>query len=369
MLDFAPTEEQQEIQRLAHTLAVEQLRPHGRSAEKRGDISLELLHTLLQTGITTPFPEAYGGSGEIDALTYTLIAEELGFGDGALALNIVGSLMGPLTVLFAGDDIQQGHIITPFTDEREGYMRFGSLAVAEAGSGYALAEISTTARREGDTYILNGAKRDVIHGEHGHPRVALARLEGTKGLDGLCAFLIPHIPHGMRVRFQTQKLGLMAAPSASFTFENAAIPASDMLGAPGATNTNGALRAATLYSILRAAIACGMTRAALEYAMDYARQRVAFGRPIVSYQGIAFIIAETAMKLDAARLLTWRAAASWDQQVAGEQLALEAGAAHTQAVKLAKAATLDAIQVMGGAGFIQDHPVEMWARNAAAWQD
>src|SRR5438552_4765791 len=145
----------------------------------------------------------------------------------------------------------------------------------------------------------------------------------------------------MHVKTDMQKLGLAAAPSWSFRFENAAVPASNMLGKPG---DSGVIRAATLYSILRAGVACGMARAALEYAMDYAKERRAFGRPIVSYQGIAFMIAEMAMKLDAARLLTWRAAVSWDRNVDSPTLIQEAEAAQNQAVKIAQSATIDAIQ-------------------------
>ena len=135
MPNFAPTEEQEEIRKLAHSIAVEQLRPHARSAEKNGEISLELMRTLLETGLTTPFPEAYGGSGDIEAITYTLIAEELGFGDGGLAMNVIGSLIGPVIVALAGNESQKGHYITPFSDETEGFMRFGSLAFAERTCG------------------------------------------------------------------------------------------------------------------------------------------------------------------------------------------------------------------------------------------
>ncbi len=152
-----------------------------------------------------------------------------------------------------------------------------------------------------------------------------------------------------------------------------------MLGQPG---NPGVVRAATLYNILRAGVACGMARAALEYAREYAKDRIAFGRPIASYQGIAFIVAEMAMHLDAARLLAWRAAASWDRGDAGNvgatltiarseavaRLIQESEAAQRQAISIAKSATIDAIQVLGGAGFLQDHPAEMWMRNAAAME-
>jgi len=365
MLSFAPTEEQEEIRNLAQSVAVEQLRPQGRSAEQQGDISPSLMQTLLRTGLTTPFPEDFGGSGAIGAMTYTLIAEELGFGDGALAMNIIGSLMGPLTVLLAGNERQQQEYIPQFCDERNGYGQRGSLAFAERSGGYTLAEVSATAREEGSRYILNGTKRDVIHGRESNPRVVLLRLEGTRGSDGLCALVVPAQVAGLQISADVQKLGLIAAPSASYSFTDAAVRASCMLGEPG---NSGVIRAATLHSILRAGIACGMARASFEYAKDYAKERVAFGRPIASYQGIAFMVAEMAMKLDASRLLLWRAATSWDRGVEIDTLVRDAESAQHQAIEIAKAAAIDAIQILGGAGFLQDHPVEMWMRNAAAME-
>jgi alkylation response protein AidB-like acyl-CoA dehydrogenase len=376
MLNFAPTEEQEEIRNLARSLAVEQLRPQGRDAERKGDISPALMQTLAQTGLTTPFPEEFGGSGAIEAMTYTLIAEELGFGDGALAMSIIGSLMGPVTVLLAGNEHQQREYITPFCDQRDGFEQRGSLAFAERSGGYTLTEVTATARKDGDRYILNGTKRDVIHGWESSMRVVLLRLEGTAGSGGLCALIVPAKVDGMQVSADVQKLGLIAAPSASYSFTDAAIPASCMLGEP---ENSGVILAATLYNILRAGVACGMARAAFEYAMDYAKERVAFGRPIASYQGIAFMVSEMAMKLDAARLLLWRAATNWDRTRAGypqgaslrytvDDLVREAEPAQHQAIEIAKSATIDAVQIMGGAGFMQDHPAEMWMRNAAAME-
>jgi alkylation response protein AidB-like acyl-CoA dehydrogenase len=365
MPNFAPTEEQEEIRSLARSIAVEHLRAQGRDSEQRGDISPALAETLAQTGLTTPFPEHLGGSGPIEAVTYTLIAEELGFGDGALAMNLIGSLMGPVAVMLAGDEAQQREYIAPFCDARSGASQRGSFAYAERTGGYSLSDISATARKDGDYYIVNGTKRDIIHGMDSSPRVVLLRLEGTSGLDGLCALVIPAQGEGITLRSDAQKLGLIAAPSASYEFTDVAIPAASMLGQPG---NRGVIRAAALFNILRAGVACGMARAALEYAINYAKDRIAFGRPIASYQGIAFMVAEMAMNLDAARLLTWRAAVEWDGDAELETLVRDAEAVQRQAVRLAKSATLDSIQILGGAGFIQDHPVEMWARNAAAME-
>jgi alkylation response protein AidB-like acyl-CoA dehydrogenase len=365
MVSFAPTEEQEEIRRLAYSLATEQLRPQARTAEKSGDIPRNLMHTIAQTGLTTPFPEVHGGSGSLEAVTYALIAEELGFGDGALAMNVLGSMMGPVAVVLAGIESQHEEYVRPFCDEQDGAARRGSFAFAERTGGYTLADISATVRKEDNSWILNGTKRDVIHGGNADLRVGLFRLEGTSGNEGLCAIVLPAQAEGMIIRNDTQKLGLISAPSASYTFESVTVPASAMLGEPG---NAGVVRAAAFYNILRAGVACGTVRAALEYASGYAKERHAFGRPIVSYQGIAFIIAEMAMKLDAARLLVWNAATIWDSGTADENLTRMAEAAQYQAHKIGKSATMDAIQVMGGAGFLQDHPAEMWMRNAAAME-
>jgi alkylation response protein AidB-like acyl-CoA dehydrogenase len=365
MLHFSPTDEQEEIRSLARSLSSEQLRRQGRTSEKSGDISPALMQTLTQTGLTTPLPELYGGSGPIEAITYAMITEELGFGDAGLATNIIGSLMGPLTIALAANTEQQERYIPPFCDPQTGPTQRGSLAFAERTGGYSLSDISATARRDGDTCILNGSKRNVIHGAQSNPRVVLLRVEGSQGPDGLCACVLPDQLEGMQISPDTEKLGLSAAPSASYTFTNAIVPANAMLGEPG---NNGVIRAATLYALLRAGIACGTARAALEYASDYAKERIAFGRPIVSYQSIAFMIAETAMKLDAARLLLWNAAVNWDKAVECETLVRDAEAAQHQALKIGQAATIDALQILGGAGFMQDHPVEMWMRNAAAME-
>jgi len=365
MPNFAPTEEQEEIRTLARSVAMEQLRPQGRVSEQQGNISPELMRTLAQTGLTSPFPEQFGGSGAIEAVTYALIAEELGFGDGALAMNVIGSLMGPVTVMLAGNQEQQQAYIPSFCGERSGATERGSLACAERSGGYELTDINATARQDGDTYFVNGTKRDVIHGAQSSPRVALLRVEGTTGLNGICALIIPEQAAGLQIRSDTHKLGLIAAPSAAFDFNDTPVSASCMLGEAG---NSGVLRAAALHSILRASVACGTARASLEYAMHYARERIAFGRPIASYQGIAFMVAETAMKLDAARLYVWRAATEWDGDSEIETLVRDAEAAQRQALKIAQSATIDAVQIMGGAGFIADHPAEMWMRNAAAME-
>jgi alkylation response protein AidB-like acyl-CoA dehydrogenase len=365
MPHFAPTEEQEEIRKLAASLATQELRKHGREAEKQGDIPSEVLHTLTETGLTTPFDEQFDGSGRIEATSYALIAEELAFGDGGQAANIIGSLLAPVAVDQAGNQSQKQQYLPAFGDASSGQSHRGSFAYAERTGGYTLNEIQASLTPTDGGYTLNGSKRNVIHGEQADLRVVLARIEGTEGVSGICAVVLPNDANGFSFQTTQEPLGLQAAPSATCIFEETFIPKEALLGPPGCADV---IRIAALHSILRAGIAIGTARAALEYAHDYAAGRYAFGRPIASYQGIAFIIAEMAMKLDAARLLTWRAASLWDKNYPEIHVLEEAEAAQRQALKIAQSATTDAVQVLGGAGFIQDHPTEMWMRNAAAME-
>lgn len=365
MLNFSPSEEQEEVRRLASSLSIDLLRPQARAAEKQGDISQDVMRTIAQTGLTLPFAEEYGGAGPIEAATYVLVAEELGYGDGGQALSILGSLMGPLCVDLAGNVSQKEAYLPDFGDAQRGYLERGCLGIAEPTGGYGLRNVQTILKRQGNHYLLSGTKRDVLHGEQARLRVILARIEGSIDYDGLCALLLPEQAMGLEVRPEKQKLGMQAAPSATFRLENVVLPEGALLGEPGSPAI---LRAASLYQLLRAGVACGMTRAALEYASRYAEERIAFGRPIVSYQGIAFMLAEMAMKLDAARLFLWQAAAQWDEGQDIAAIVRDAEAVQKQAIKLAQSATIDAVQVMGGAGFLQDHPVEMWMRNAASME-
>lgn len=365
MPHFAPTEEQEEIRKLAASLAIQELRKRGREAEKQGDIATEVIRTLAETGLTTPFDENYGGSGPIEATSYALIAEELAFGDGGQATNVLGSLIAPVAVAQAGNQAQKQQYLPAFGDADSGYTRRGSFAYAERTGGYTLAEIQASLSPADGGYRLNGTKRNVIHGQHADLRVILARIDGTEGASGICALVLPDNAEGFSFQPTQEPLGQQAAPSATYIFEETFIPQEALLGPPGCADV---IRVAALSNILRAGVAIGTARAALEYAHDYAAGRYAFGRPIASYQGIAFIIAEMAMKLDAARLLTWRAASLWDRNYPEIHVLEEAEAAQRQALKIAQSATTDAVQVLGGAGFIQDHPTEMWMRNAAAME-
>ncbi len=361
MIDFAPTEEQTAIRDLAHQLAMEQLRRLARPAEEAGDMSADLRRLLAGTGLLTPFPENYGGSGEQDAVTHALIAEELAYGDGGLALHVVGSVSAPLAVLIAGTDALAETLLPAYcTDGGAGAP--GALAVSEPATGLDVRQTLTTLRRDGPDFVLSGVKRAVVHGQTSGLRVVLARMEDSEGVDGLRLVVLPENAAGVEVTPETAPLGLRAAPRAQVRLRDVAIPPDAILGGAD-MGAEGAQRFLALANILLGGLAVGTARAALDYAADYAKGRIQFGRPISSYQAIAFMAAEMAMELDATRLLIWRAAQAWDTGADALRLAERA---RMQSVKTAQRVTIDAVQILGGAGFLEDHPVELWMRNAAA---
>jgi alkylation response protein AidB-like acyl-CoA dehydrogenase len=188
----------------------------------------------------------------------------------------------------------------------------------------------------------------------------------TPGLAGLRLVVLPDNAEGVAAKPESQPLGLRAAPRARLHLHHVALTAHDVLGGldTGAAGA-GAQRFIALANVLLGGLAVGTAHAALEYAADYAKGRVQFGKPISSFQAIAFMAAEMAMDTDAARLLVWRAAQAWDTGEDAGALRL-AERARMQAVKVAQRVTTDAVQILGGAGFLQDHPVELWMRDAEA---
>ncbi|HEY7355207.1 MAG TPA: acyl-CoA dehydrogenase family protein [Ktedonobacterales bacterium] len=359
MIDFAPTEEQAAIRDLARQIAMEQFRKLARPADEACITPDSLLELLGQTGLLSPFPETSGGAGVQSAVTHALLAEELAHGDGGLGLSYIGALLPGLAVLIAGTEAQQQALLPRCSDGGVA----GSLGWSEPTSGLDARETQTTLDASSGALAVAGSKRGVVHGVAGGLRVVTAREGGAAGLDGLRLVVLLDEAAGVTVAPEAAPLGLRAAPRARLRLEHVAVSASDVLGGPDA-GAAGAQRFIALANVLLGALAVGIARAALDYAADYAKGRVQFGKPISSFQAIAFMAAEMAMETDAARLLLWRAAYAWDGEDAGALRRAER--ARMQAVKVAQRVTTDAVQILGGAGFLQDHPVELWMRDAEA---
>ncbi len=358
MIDFAPTEEQTAIRDLAHQIAVEQFRRLARVADESCEMPGDLCHLLADTGLLIPFPEEFGGAGTQSAVTHALIAEELAYGDGGLALHVIGSALAGLAVLIAGT-AEQKKALLPRCCADGGAGAPGALGWSEPASGLDARQTTTALQGDGSELRLEGAKRGVVHGKTDGVRVVTAQTASARGLAGLRLVVLPDHAENVVAKSEAEPLGLRGAARFRLHLHNVIVTPNDVLGGVD----TGAARFIALANVLLGGLAVGTARAALEYSADYARGRVQFGKPISSFQAIAFMAAEMAMETDAARLLLWRAASAWDL---GEDALRLAERARMQAVKVAQRVTTDAVQILGGAGFLQDHPVELWMRDAEA---
>jgi alkylation response protein AidB-like acyl-CoA dehydrogenase len=265
--------------------------------------------------------------------------------------------MFPVRPLLAfGTEAQRGRYLPRLASE-DGAL--AAIAFTEPHAGSDLASIRATARRDGDDYVLTGEKVYVTHGGIADVTLVFARSE-----EGISAFILERGDPGVRAGRKERKLGLRASYTGSLVLEEARVPADRLVGEEG----QGFAIAMDFFEFSRpqvAAAAVGVGRAAFEHATAYAREREAFGRPILDRQGVSFKLADMAMNLEAARLLVWRACAAVD---AGEDAGLLGSYAKAFAADTAVQAATDAVQILGGAGVMRDHPVEKWLRDAKVFQ-
>jgi len=228
-----------------------------------------------------------------------------------------------------------------------------------------VANISTTATKEGKQWVLNGVKRFITNGGIADIHVVFATVDKNLGYFGIRAFVVEHDTPGLKAGKVEDKMGVRASHTAEVILDDCRIPSGNMLGSDEKTAFYGAMKTLESSRPLVAAGAVGIARAAYEYALDYARKRKAFGSPIAKKQAIAFMLADMKTKVDAARLLTWRAASMNDR---GLPMNKEASMAKLFAADIAMEVTTDAVQILGGAGYMKDEPVEKWMRDAKIFQ-
>ncbi len=355
-ISFTLTPEQQELQALAHEFAASELRPVAAEWDAKDAFPDDLLPKAARLALTaTRIPREYGGA-EVDAVTAAIIAEELSWGCAGLAATIGATQFPVRPLLRFGSDRQKERWLPRLASE-EGCL--AAFATTEPGGGSDISAMKTTARRDGDGWVLNGEKCYVTNGGIAELTVLFARAEG-----GISAFLVEGGDPGVSAGRKEDKLGLRASHTGSIVLDDVHLPADRLLGEEG----DGFAVAIDFFEHSRpqvAAGAVGVARAAFEYAAQYARERQAFGKPILSKQGVSFKLADMAMEIEAARLLVWRACAACD---AGEDAGLLGSYAKAFAADAAMRATTDAVQILGGAGIMRDHPVEKWLRDAKVFQ-
>ncbi len=353
---FELTEEQRELQRVAHEFAERELRPVAAECDARSEFPDGLLERAARAGLTSyAIPEEYGGGG-VSAMTASLIAEELSWGCAGLAGTIQATMFPVRPLLYAGSQEQRDRYLRLLASEPG---TLAAIAFTEPHAGSDLTAIRASAVREGDDYLLNGEKCYVTNGGIAAITVVFAKVDG-----GMTAFVLEDGDPGVVAGRKEDKLGLKASYTGSILLEDARIPAARRLGEEG----QGLALAMDFFEASRpqvAAAAVGVARAAFEHAADYARGRQAFGKPIVDKQGISFKLANMAMEIEASRLLVWRACEAVDRR---RDAGLLGSYAKAFAADTAMRVTTEAVQILGGAGIMRDHPVEKWFRDAKVFQ-
>ncbi|MBI4568512.1 MAG: acyl-CoA dehydrogenase family protein [Planctomycetes bacterium] len=357
MVTFAIDEEVQEIQKTVHEFVEEHFRGAMREAEEARGAPEEVLQQVAELGfLTADYPDDLGGLG-LDLRAAVVVQEELGWGD----LGITAALTGPgfagyaLLDLAAAD--QRKRLLEPFTT---GWRRTGAVALTEKGDPVDPDFIQTTWKGAGGGYQISGEKTFVFHGGRADLYIVLAREEGGAGWGALRAFAVPGSAKGLSAGPRHATLGLETALLADVTFANVSVPKENLL-AGGADFRASLEKFLDRCRVITAARMVGAMRAACEYAAKYSTERQAFGVPIKDHQSIAFMVADMATDVDGCRWNVWRAA---DAFVRGSRRAANVAAvALSHVVDRAQQVATDAVQVLGGHGYIKDHPVEKWMRD------
>ena len=338
--DLEPTDEQKALRDTLHEFAAEVLRPAARSAESARKVPDDVARQAHEIGIAAPVPDDFGGGGWLDVVTYCMAAEELAWGDPGIAYQLLGSGLAAIVLAEAGDDDLKSRHLPTFAGA-EPPRSF--VAVGEKLAAGDLESLATTV----DDDKVSGEKYGVLNAADAAVGIVVGRSP-----DGELAAVATDAGEGYELARPEDKLGLEAAPTSVVLFE----------GAGAALKPGPRLTKALLWTkLLTGALAVGCARASLEYASRYATEREAFGKPIGAFQAISFKIADMAIEVEAARLSVWRAAWKLER---GEGTLSDVGEAVGQALATAVRCGDDGVQVLGGHGYIRDHPVEKWFRDA-----
>jgi len=356
VISYGPTEEQEVARDAMREFASSAIRPLARRCDEESQVPAEFLEQAWQLGlVATQIPEAFGGAGEPRSpITNALVLEELAFGDAALALAAIAPALFAMPVVEFGTEAQQREFLPLFCGEK---FHAASLALVEPGPCFDPTGLRARAERKGDHYVLSGAKCFVPLADRASHFLVLAR-NGGDGADAAQAFIVPRDAAGLSIASPEKNLGLRALPTGTLTLVRVEGPAWARLGGDAGCDVR---RIVNLARTAQAAVLVGVSRAVMEYAIPYAKDREAFDEAIARKQAIAFTLADMCIEVDAMRWLTWQAASKLER---GLDATREAQLARIYCARQAMKIADDGVQVLGGHGFIREHPVELWYRNA-----
>jgi acyl-CoA dehydrogenase len=350
MYSFEPTEEQKMLVDTVTRYATSNLRPAGHDADEEYQFPLTLIKKGWELGVLqASTPEAYGGFGEHSAVTGVLATEEMAYGDLAGTLSVMAPGLFAVPILIAGSEEQKKKYLPPVV---EGDWAPYTAAIIEAHYDYDPNELKTIASADGDDFVITGEKTCVPFADMAKQMLVYASLNGKTQ-----AFIISNGLKGVTVGERQKLMGINALPVYPVKFDNVNVSAVNRLGGVEGHSFEPLLASMWLAS---AALAMGVSKAALDYAINYAKEREVFGVKVAQKQAIAFMMAEMATEIEAIRVLTWEAA--WMLDNGKEEAYKEAYLAHTGAVDMAMMVTDRAVQILGGHGYIREHPVEKWMR-------
>jgi acyl-CoA dehydrogenase len=360
VISFELTEEQKALQEMAHSFAEKEMRPKAAFYDREEKFPEDVMKKAFEAGfLTCNVPVEYGGGGLTD-LEMAIISEELAWGCAGMYTTMMANSLAFTPIILYGTEDQKKKFLTPFSQK----MGFASYCLTEREAGSDTAAIKTTARKDGSDYVLNGSKCFITNGGVASLYVVFANAAPEKGARGISALIVPRETPGLSVGKIEDKMGHRASNTAEIFFEDARVPAENMVGRIG----SGFLIAMRTFDRTRAAVGAagvGLARAALEMAVDYAKTRVQFGQPIAAFQANAFKLAQMAMEIEAARLLVWKATWLVDK---GLRCGLNSAMAKCFGSDLAMWASLEALQILGGYGYMKDYPAEKLVRDAKLLQ-
>ncbi|MGW0801831.1 acyl-CoA dehydrogenase family protein [Nonomuraea sp. NPDC002799] len=363
---YAPAEEHDMLRDSVRALADEKIAPYAAAADENEEFSWDVYKALVAADLhAVHVPEQYGGAGA-DALATVIVIEEVARACASSSLIPAVNKLGTVPLLLSASEELKSRYLKPVA---RGEAMF-SYALSEAEAGSDAAAMKTRAVADGDSYVLNGTKTWITNAGVSEFYTLMAVTDPSAGARGISAFVVEKSDEGVSFGPKEKKLGIKGSPTRQVILDNVRIPADRMIGAPG-TGFKTALATLDHTRITIAAQALGIAQGALDYAIGYVKQRKQFGRAVADFQGLQFMIADMAMKLEAARQLTYHAAAKSELAMNGtpqKDLTFLSSAAKCAASDAAMDITTDAVQLLGGYGYTKDFPVERMMRDAKITQ-
>ena len=366
MIGFDLTEEQQRMKEMAHEFAEKEMRSVAPEYDEKEEFPWPVMKKAFDVGLLTyALPEEYGGAGVTSHVTDCIVQEELFWGCAGIATSMGGIMLGALPVLIAGNDAQKKKYLTMLSEpKKDGMPRLGAFCLTEPEAGSDAASIKTTAKKVDGGYILNGTKHFITNGGIADVYTVFATGDPSLGVDGIDGFIVEGGFKGVVPGKKEKKMGIRASHTAQVHFEDCFVPEENRLGAEG--DGFGIVMQTLDHSRpIVASGAVGVARAAFEFALQYSQERKQFGRAIAKQQAIQFMLADMATEIDAARLLCWRAAWLLDQE---EGNTVQSSMAKVFGGDIAMKVTTDALQIVGGMGYMRDYPMEKFMRDAKIMQ-